>query len=277
MSRKIGIVGGIGWRSTADYYAAIHELAPRAFGGGSHIELSIESLDLALAASLLADGERDGRWEGFDNYHRAALLRLERSEVEIGLIACNTPHERLQEIRRGTGLELVDLFDAAAAEAERRKPDRLLVLGTPTVLRSRRLMDRYAERGIRTVTPLGETSKSLDRLIHDLQSGPVPKASDKLKDLIISCGWTPGSNDLVALHCTELPLAFGERGRSPAFDHQGLRFLNASMIHVGALLEKAFIEPGGAAAAAASRRPATLAKPQRHGASPAPARGETPW
>lgn len=241
MPSKIGIIGGIGWRSTIDYYAALHELATeRAEGSASApMEVTIESLDFGIAASLLADGERDGRWDGFDNYHRAALLRLERSEVEIAVIACNTPHERLPQIRRGTAIGLVDLFEAVVAEADRHAPERLLVLGTQATMRSGRLRTLLAARGIGMVVPDEKITRKLAQLIADLQDGRAADAPERLIDIAAASGVRAGSGDLVALHCTELPLAFAEPRRAAMFEWQGVRFLNPSMVHVRALLRRA--------------------------------------
>lgn len=239
MPRKIGIVGGIGWRSTVDYYAAIHELAAEDVAAFGSIELAIESLDLATAASLLHDGERHGRWAGFDNYHRAALIRLEASEAEIAAIACNTPHERLPHIRRGTCIDLVDLFDAIAAEADRQKTRRLLILGTITTMRSQRLRTLLAVRGIRTLVPPETVVTALQELIGELQVKPDSGAHRRLLSIVRECGIEPGSDDAVALQCTELPLAFPQPCRAAVFECDGVRFLNASSIHVRAVLRKA--------------------------------------
>lgn len=237
MARKIGIVGGIGWRSTIDYYAAVHELgAELVEAPPPPIEIAIESLDFGIAASLLRYGERDGRWERFDNYHRAALLRLERSGAEIAVIACNTPHERFSEIRRGTQIALIDLFEAVVAHADRHTPERLLVLGTRATMRSQRLRTLLASRGIGMVVPDEKGARKLEHLIADLRDGQDSDAPERLIEVVRTSGIQAGSRDVVALHCTELPLAFPEQRRATMFEWKNIRFLNPSMVHVRALL-----------------------------------------
>jgi len=241
--RKIGIVGGIGWRSTVDYYTAIHELAGSSDAGTAGepivLETVVESLDLAVARELLVDGEREGRWAGFDNYHRAALMRLDRSEAEVAAIACNTPHERLENICRGVRLKVVDLFEAVCAEARQQSARRLLVLGTRTTMHSVRLRTLLGAFNIQMVVPERRTAEPLEALIHGLQRGHVPDGAERLLDLVREFGFGAESGDIVGLHCTELPLALPNASRSATFDFADIRFLDASMAHVHALLREA--------------------------------------
>jgi hypothetical protein len=63
--------------------------------------MSIESLDLNQAVSYIGgDGDEDS-WSKFDDYHRAALQRLESSGADFALMASNTPHHRFASIVRG--------------------------------------------------------------------------------------------------------------------------------------------------------------------------------
>ena len=241
MARKIGIVGGVGWRATLDYYAAIHELVEeRAAVSGSWgrppLEVAVESLDLGIALALYADGLDNGRWDGFDEYHRAALNRLERSDVEVAVIASNTPHDRLPQIAGNMRLKVIDLFEAVCVEARRQEARRLLVLGTSTTMGSDRLSGMLASHGIKAVVPTGEVAMQLEQLIADLQRGCMDNARERLLEIVRSCAVPSSDPWLAGLNCTELPLALaGSRRRSIASD-DGIGFLNASMVHVEAAL-----------------------------------------
>jgi aspartate racemase len=239
MTKKIGIVGGLGWRATADYYGGLHELAERSGGAAPALEIGIESLDLSVARTLLADGETDGCWDGFDNYHHAALMRLERSEAEIALIACNTPHERLPEIVRGIRMCVIDIFEAVCAKAARRGARRLLILGTDVTMRSARFRRLLGARGIEAIAPQGSSAEDLQQLICRLEQGSTAGAWPKLLEIVHSSLGEPRADDFVGLHCTELPLALPQPIRSPTFVWGGVKFLNASMTHVDAALRAA--------------------------------------
>jgi len=112
--KKIGIVGGVAWRSTVDYYAEIcRRSEPQT------PEISIESLDLNKAVSYLGvDGDEES-WRRFDDYHRAALQCLEASGADFALMASNTPHHRFASIVRGIGIPVISIFDVVAKESAR--------------------------------------------------------------------------------------------------------------------------------------------------------------
>lgn len=240
MPRKIGIVGGLGWRATADYYSALHELGPEwPTQVGAAFETTVESLDISVARALLLDGEREGRWDGFDKYHRSALIRLMRSEAEIAIIACNTPHERLPQIVEGIGMKVIDLFEAVCAKAATDGARRLLILGTPMTMGSRRLRRLLGAYGIEPLSPPPGVDKQIEELIGDLEGGPVANAWPRLVTIVESCLGVARATDLVGLHCTELPLALPEGRRSSTFELGGIWFLNASMVHVEAALNAA--------------------------------------
>src|SRR5260370_1458752 len=87
--KKIGIVGGVAWLSTVDYYSGLcrrseqWHLARNLQGVPSTPEMSIESLDLNKAISYLGIDDIEESWSQFDEYHRAALRRLEASGAEF--------------------------------------------------------------------------------------------------------------------------------------------------------------------------------------------------
>jgi aspartate racemase len=246
MTRKIGIVGGVGWPATVDYYSALHELAARhsllsgsARPGDCPLEISIESLDLGIALELLECGRRDDCWEPFDAYHRIALDRLERAGAEILLIASNTPHDRLPRITSDRQSEVIDLFACVTATAQEAGARKLLVLGTETTMGSSRLRDLLAAGGIEAVSMPAGRIDELQQLITDLQNGRITGARDRLLEIVRASGISSAEECLVGLHCTELPLALDETRRSVIACVEGFRFINPSIAHVEAALAAA--------------------------------------
>lgn len=247
MPRKIGIVGGVGWRSTMDYYASLHQIVEERAAKANRakhqpLEISIESLDLGVAAALLAEGAVEGRWSGFDNYHRAALERLERSGAEVALIASNTPHDRLPEIASGLKIDVIDLFSVVGLEAERLGARQLLVLGTPTTMGSRRFAGMLADHGVQPVVPSGKPALELACLIADLQSGRTAEAGWRLMAIVRESRARRSQEFLIGLHCTELPLALAGSWLETVTCADGFYFINPSMVHVQAVLRAAGIK-----------------------------------
>ncbi len=123
--KKSGIVGGVAWLSTVDYYTEICRrserlhLAKNLQCAPSTPEMSIESLDLNKAFSYLGTDDDEESWSQFDEYHRAALQRLEASGAEFALIASNTSHHRFSAIVRGIGIPVISIFGERDAIARR--------------------------------------------------------------------------------------------------------------------------------------------------------------
>ena len=104
--KKIGIIGGLGWPSTIEYYRHICELsleyhANKNIAGPSPMpEILIESLNLNFAVTNRGTSE-PGSWDIWDSYFNNALGRLSKGGAELILIAAVTPHARLNEISKG--------------------------------------------------------------------------------------------------------------------------------------------------------------------------------
>lgn len=249
MIEKIGIAGGLGWRATAYYYAALFEIAGEAWRRGAQppLEVAVESLEIEVAGDLLREGECHGRWTGFDNYHRAALERLRRSGAGVILIACSRAHERLPEIAGPAGVKPVDLFEAVCIEAAASGARRMVMLGTETTARSNRLGAMLAAHGIEAITPQPDFANEVRRLVAGLRRGTAADAGSRLTAIARSIGGSTDDDMLVGLHCTELPLALAPRDWRPIVAVDGVRFLNAAAVHARAGLVAAGLMLAGRA------------------------------
>src|SRR5229473_3750060 len=178
--KKIGIVGGVAWLSTVDYYTEICRRSERwhvargAPGVPSTPEMSIESLDHNKAVSYLGiDGDEES-WSLFDDYHRGALQRLEASGVDFALMASNTPHDRYASIVRGIGILVINIFEVVAKESARIGASEVLIPGTTQTMRSVRFRDEFAKYGIEATGPGDETARTVTgELIAELQLGKL--------------------------------------------------------------------------------------------------------
>ncbi len=249
--KKIGIVGGIGWRSTVEYYAEIcrrceeRHIAKGGMGTAPMPEIAIESLDLATAFAWLGTDGDEGSWARFDEYHRAALRRLEASGAEVALLAANTPHHRLKEIVRGVGIPVVSIVDAAAQEAARVRARigarQVLILGTALTMDSDRFRKGFAKHGMEAAGPAHEVERAATlQLIEELQRGQVEGMAERVGSLARTAftGQFRGQ-PLVSLACTELPLAFPQMRSRASFEAGGVVYINTTAAHVEAVMEAA--------------------------------------
>jgi len=245
--KKIGIVGGVAWPSTVDYYAEIcrrseqWNAAAGVSGVASTPEMSIESLDIVKAFSFLGTDGDEESWSRFDEYHRAALRRLEASGAEFAIMASNTPHHRLRAILRGVGIPVIGIFEAAAKESARIGATEVLILGTSVTMNSQALRDEFSKQGVEAACPEDENARARTAaLIGELQGGKPRDAPERLEDIARTSFQRRFSGPpVVSLACTELPLAFPRLKTLPVFEVNGIRYINTAMVHVSAALEYA--------------------------------------
>ena len=240
--KKIGIVGGVGWRSTVDYYSEIcrrseqWHRARKLPGAPGTPEMSIESLDLSKAVSYLGiDGDEDS-WSQFDGYHRTALRRLEASGVDFAIIASNTAHHRLTSIAGGIGIPILSIFDVAAKESARMGASDVLILGTPLTMTSATFREEFAKHRIQAAGPRDQSARAItEELIAQLQAGKLGAAAERLVRIAKSSS-EPRFNapPVVCLACTELPLAFPKQKTLASFEYDGVRFINTVAVHIDA-------------------------------------------
>ena len=245
--KKIGILGGIMWPSTVEYYAGICRLAETRHvtaglpGIAPMPEIVIESLDVARAVATLGDDADEPSWAAFDAYHRDALLRLHRNGADFAVIACNTAHHRLAQIMHGLDLPVLDIADAVAAACIRAGVRRVLILGTPQVMQSAHFREAFARHGVEAAGLRdAQARRRLAATIQSLQAGRSAGAARSIRTIIAACGaGRLRGPTAVYLGCTELPLAFPEHKRAGVFESDGIRYINSTALHIHATFEYA--------------------------------------
>ncbi len=243
--RKIGILGGVGWRASAEYYAGLCRLG-EAWRSQAHEvavspvqEMSIESLDQAMAIACLGVDGDEASWSRFDAYHRHALQRLQASGAECAIMASVTPHHRHAQIVRGVGIPVIDLFEAVAQKCVRIGTRRLLILGTSHTMASPVFRAVLARHGVEGRAPREAAARALiGALITQLQHGNIDGVAARVGGIAKASFASSTDADCVAcLACTELPLAFPGSAARELFETAGVSYLNAAAIHVTAAFD----------------------------------------
>ncbi|UWQ83731.1 aspartate/glutamate racemase family protein [Leisingera caerulea] len=242
--KKIGILGGVGWASTIDYYRAICEGAGRFFadrGAGSPLPVppvTIESVVQAQTRSLRGHPGDEASWAAFDAVFRDAMLTLERAGCDFALIASNTPHARLHAIREGVIMPILSIFDTTAEATAATGATRALVLGTAVTMQARNYSTVLAEYGVSANETLPDTDiAEMQAMIdEDFHGGASASAQDRL---LRFCTRHAQPGTAILLACTELPLAFPDHIDDVSFEAGGFLFVNPSAAHVAAALDLA--------------------------------------
>jgi aspartate racemase len=214
--RKLGIVGGTSWSSTALYYDHINRAVARRLGGLHSARLVIESLDFETD---YARYHRSGDWKAADRVVAGTAERLKDAGAEGILLASNTMHKSADSVRKATGLPLIDIREATATELVADHRSRIALLGTRFTMTEPFAREAYEERGIVVQELSPEWRAEVDRIIYEeLAAGHVVRDSQrKLKTLIVEL--SRQRVQAVVLGCTELILAVDARANVlPVYD-----------------------------------------------------------
>ena len=212
--RKLGIIGGMTWSSTALYYDHINREIARRLGGLHSGRIAIESFDFDEIAAQEASGD----WDGIGESLVRAARNLEAGGAEAIVIACNTVHKSCGPLN-SLKVPFFHIADAATDKlvADRRK--RVALLGTRFTMTEPFFRSRLEDRGINLVPIDKEWIDEVDRIIfEELAAGKVIRNSQrKLKTLITELA--KQRVDAVVLGCTELVLAVDTRANVlPVYD-----------------------------------------------------------
>lgn len=200
---RLGLIGGMSWRSTADYYARINILSETCRGAHHNADIMVDSLEF----SRLLDAGGRGAWHEVAAEFIDAGTRLQAAGcVAVGLTAV-TAHRAHEALSEALSIPVPHIFDAAAADLTARNIERVGLLGTSRTLAAPFLLDRMACGGDREVIqPDAETQAGLDVLIFDrLTQGVVDDDGRLLLNSAIAALRRNGAQAVV-LACTELPM-----------------------------------------------------------------------
>jgi aspartate racemase len=215
MLRKLGIIGGTSWHSTALYYDHINRGVAQRLGGLHSARLAIESLDLAPLAEL----ELAGDWDSVSKLMLDTARRLEGGGAEGILIASNTGHKVYDSIAPKLSVPMLHIGDAAANRLLADGRTRLALLGTRFTMTEPFVRSRLESRGIALVPIEPGWMQEVDRIIfQELAAGRVVRDSQrKLKTLITELA--KQKVQAIVLGCTELVLAVDVRANVlPVYD-----------------------------------------------------------
>ena len=213
--RKLGIIGGTSWSSTALYYEHINRGVAQRLGGLHSATLAIESLDLAPFAAM----ELSGDWDGVAKVTLDAATRLEASGAEGVIITSNTGHKVYDAVAKKVGVPMLHIGDAIADKLTADGRGNVALLGTRFTMSEGHVRDRITARGITLAAIEPEWIVEVDRIIfEELAAGRVVRDSQrKLKTLITELG--KRKVQAVVLGCTELVLAVDVRANVlPVYD-----------------------------------------------------------
>ena len=205
--RTIGMVGGLSWYSTLEYYRVVNEEVQARIGGHASASVALQSVDFA---TIRACQQRED-WDQAGRILADAARRCESAGAEFVLICSNLMHRVFDDVQAAVGVPVLHIADAVAAVAAGRGWSRLGLLGTRLLMEQPFYAARLAGAGIEVVVPDDLERVMIDRVIFDeLTRGRVEDASRKEYVATIDRLTARGA-EAVVLACTEIELLVSER------------------------------------------------------------------
>jgi aspartate racemase len=201
--KVIGLIGGMSWNSTLEYYRLINEGISHRLGGLHSSHLVLYSLDF----EEIERAQHTGNWDSAAHILAEAGMALERAGASFLVICTNTMHKVADLVAERTGLPLLHIVDIAGSTITEHGLHRVGVLGTRFVMKE----DFYRERlqkyfGIDVVVPPEDEQAIVHNIIYEeLCQGRVKDSSRSACTDIINGLMEQGAEGIV-LGCTELPL-----------------------------------------------------------------------
>lgn len=205
--KLIGLVGGVTWLSTLDYYRTLNELVAARLGGLHSGKIALFSLDFAE----VAEAQERGRWDTVGDLVAGAARALREAGAELLLLAANTLHLVAGRAVAASGLPLLHVVDPTGREAVRRGYRSVGLLGTRFTLEKPFYRERLErEFGLTVLVPEEEDKRELHRVIfEELVRERLLETSRRAVVNIIDRLGAKGA-EAVLLACTELPHLVGQ-------------------------------------------------------------------
>lgn len=223
--KVIGLIGGMSWESTAEYYRIINESVKERLGGLHSACILLYSVDFHQVEVL----QQEGRWQEATELLLDAARRVQRGGADFALICTNTMHKVADEIEAAISIPLLHISDATASEIGRRDLTRVALLGTKYTMEDDFYKGRLVGRhGLQVLIPPEKERDAVHRVIYDeLCVGNIAAASRaELVGIIHGLGKRGAEG--VILGCTELPLLIKQEDSPlPLFDTTAIHALSA--------------------------------------------------
>src|SRR5690606_15736139 len=159
--KTIGLIGGMSWESTADYYREINQGVKESLGGLHSAKLVLHSVDFDPIEKL----QHAGDWAGAAAILAQAAQSMNAAGADFLLLCTNTMHKVATEVENAAGIPLLHIADATAEELLRDGIQTVGLLGTRYTMEQDFYKGRLQEKfGLKVLVP----SQADRDVVHDV-------------------------------------------------------------------------------------------------------------
>lgn len=230
--KTIGMIGGMSWESSIEYYRIVNEGVKEKLGGLHSAKSVMYSVDFAEIETL----QSEARWDEATQSMIEAARHVEAGGADFLVICTNTMHKMADEVEAAIHIPLLHIADATAEVIKARGLSKIGLLGTNFTMEQDFYRGRLESRhGLEVLIPEEADRQIVHRVIYDeLVLGEIKSESREQYKRIIEKLIAAGAQGII-LGCTEIGLLVKEADSSvPLFD--------TTIIHGDAAVEYALTE-----------------------------------
>lgn len=214
--KTIGLIGGMSWESSAEYYRLINEEVRNRLGGTHSAKSLMWSMDFAEIETL----QHEGNWQALSEKMCQAAVSLERGGADFIVICTNTMHKLAEQVQACLNIPLLHIADATAKEITSKNIKKVGLLGTEFTMKQDFYKGRLADKfGLEVFIPNDEDCQIVHRIIYqELVAGIIKDESRQQYRQIIQKLVDAGAEAII-LGCTEIMLLVSPADSAvPVFD-----------------------------------------------------------
>lgn len=224
--KTIGLIGGMSWESTADYYRILNTAISRKLGGLHSAKLVLYSVDFYELEKCLQSED----WDTIAEILTNAAQSLERAGADFIVICTNTMHKAAPRIQSKVGIPILHIAEVTADALLAQGIRKAALLGTSFTMEQDFYTKILTEKGIDVMIPDKADREFINRTIFDELCLGMIKDTSKSEFLsIISKLQTNGAKGVI-LGCTEIGMLIQQKDTPiPLFDTTMLHAASAAM------------------------------------------------
>ncbi|PFR52427.1 aspartate/glutamate racemase family protein [Bacillus cereus] len=213
--KTIGLIGGMSWESTTEYYRIINEEIKERLGGLHSAKCMINSVDFEEIERFQSNGDWNGAGEVLGN----AAYSLQRGGADFIIICTNTMHKVVEKIKENIHIPVLHIADATAKEIKRKDIQTVGLLGTKYTMEQDFYKSSIEENHIKVMVPSEKDRDKINEVIYrELCLGKITSQSRVYYKRVIEELVQEGAQGII-LGCTEIGLLIKQEDVSiPIFD-----------------------------------------------------------
>ena len=226
--QTIGLVGGMSWESSAEYYKLLNVGVEERLGGLHSAKTVMTSVEFAEVTAL----QEEDRWDEVADILAAAARGVEAAGADFLMLCTTTFHRVAEQVQAAVDIPLLHLADVVAEAIKAQGLDTVALIGTTFAMERRFFTERLASHDLSVLVPEERHHAEINRVIYEeLVHGKVLDSSRRTIVGLVDELWDAGAGGII-LGCTELELLVKQADSN-------LPLFPCTTLHVQAALDRA--------------------------------------